>query len=57
MIKIEQNPNFKSWLNIRVLGQVVDNAKNHASAMSIAYRIQKKMKATTSSLLPIITER
>ena len=43
MITIERNPNFSEWINIKVFGKLVDNAKNHASAMSRALKIQKQM--------------
>jgi len=43
MITIERNLNFPEWLNIKVFGKLVDNAKTHHSAMSRALQIQKQM--------------
>ena len=51
MITIEKNPNFSEWINIKVFGKLVDNAKTHASAMSRALQIQKAMKQKTSIMV------
>lgn len=51
MIKISRNPNFTEWFNITLFGKVVDNARTHARAMTIASKLAKKhgVKAVTSS--------
>ena len=43
MITIERNPNFPEWINIKVFGKLVDNAKSYAVAMARALQIQKQM--------------
>lgn len=45
MITITRNQNFKEWLNISLVGQVIDNAKTMAMAMKIANNIKAQEKA------------
>ena len=45
MITITRNQNFKEWLNISLLGKVIDNAKTVSMAMKIANDVQAKEKA------------
>ena len=56
MITIERNPNFREWINIKVLGELVENAKSHASAMHKAHQIQDEMRKKTSSPFPIVVK-
>ena len=48
MITITRNRNFPQWLNIVLNGKLIDNAKNHAQAMSIATRLKKEQPVKTS---------
>ena len=48
MITITRNRNFPQWLNILLNGKLIDNAKNHAQAMSIANKIKKEQPIKTS---------
>lgn len=45
MIKIYRNPNFTEWFNITLFGKVVDNARTHAHAMTIAQKLKAKHKS------------
>ena len=45
MITITRNKNFREWLNISLLGKVIDNAKTISMAMKIANDIQAREKA------------
>jgi len=51
MIKIIRNPNFTEWLDIRLFGKLIDNAKTQAKAMEIA----KQVKSENPHLV-IVTE-
>jgi hypothetical protein len=44
MITIRRNENFKEWLNISLVGKVIDNARTMARALEIAKSLQKKEK-------------
>jgi CRISPR/Cas system type I-B associated protein Csh2 (Cas7 group RAMP superfamily) len=44
MIKIIQNANFSNWIDIRLFGKLIDNAKTESQAMEIAKQIQKREK-------------
>ena len=48
MITITRNKNFPQWLNIMLNGKLIDNARNHAQAMSIATRLKKAQPVKTS---------
>jgi hypothetical protein len=55
MITITLNKNFTNWLNITMLGKLIDNAMNSANAMQIASRLQRQHKQATGERLPIIS--
>jgi len=57
MITISTNPNFKEWLNIRLFGKVVDNAKSRARANHIANRLCIDHKIKTGERLTIINKK
>jgi hypothetical protein len=48
MITIIRNANFPQWLNIMLNGKLIDNARNHAHAMSIAIRLKKEQPIKTT---------
>lgn len=54
MITISRNPNFKEWLNIKVLGILVDNVKSKARANHIANQLMIEHKQKTGERLTII---
>ena len=39
MIKILRNPNFSNWFDIRLFGELIDNAKSQAKALQIAKKV------------------
>jgi hypothetical protein len=41
MIKILRNPNFSNWFDIRLFGELIDNAKSQAKALQIAKQIKR----------------
>ena len=48
MITITRNRNFPQWLNIKLNGKLIDNARNHAQAMSIATMLKKEQPIKTT---------
>ena len=54
MITISRNQNFQEWLNIKVLGKLVDNVRSKSRAMHLAYKIQAKHKEQTGESLTIV---
>ena len=51
IITITRNENLKNWLNISLLGQLIDNAKTEAKALRIAQNIQEQESADGSKVL------
>jgi hypothetical protein len=56
MITISRNPNFREWLNIRVLGKLVDNVKSKARANHVANQLMIDHKEKTGERLTIISK-
>jgi len=56
MITISRNQNFKEWLNIKVFGVLVTNAKSNGRAMNVAYQIQHAHKQKTGERLSIMNK-
>lgn len=57
MITISTNQNFKEWLNIRLFGKVVDNAKSRARANHIANKLSIEHKIKTGERLTIVNRK
>ena len=57
MITISTNQNFKDWLNIRMFGKLVDNAKSRARANHIANKLSIKHRTTTGERLTIVNKK
>lgn len=56
MIVIKTNPNFREWLDIRLCGKLIDNARNTAQAIQIAHTIQRKEQAK-GNRFPIVQKK
>lgn len=56
MITISRNPNFKEWLDIRLFGKVIDNAKTRARANFLASELQKEIKRAKGDVLHILNK-
>ena len=41
MIKILRNPNFSNWFDIRLFGELIDNARSQAKALQIAKQMKR----------------
>jgi hypothetical protein len=54
MIVISRNPNFQEWLNITLLGKLVDNVKSRTRALHVANQLQIKHKDKTGEKLTIL---
>lgn len=54
MITISRNPNFREWLNIKVLGKLVDNVKSRSRANHVANQLMIDHKQKTGERLTII---
>jgi hypothetical protein len=57
MITISTNQNFKDWLNIRIFGKLVDNAKSRARANHIANKLSIEHRIKTGERLTIINKK
>tara|TARA_A200000159_G_scaffold157040_1_gene172654 strand:+ start:1250 stop:1465 length:216 start_codon:yes stop_codon:yes gene_type:complete len=57
MITISTNQNFKDWLNIRVFGKLVDNAKSRARANHIANKLCIDHRIKTGERLTIVNRK
>lgn len=51
MISIIRNKNFSNWFDIRIFGELIDNATSQAKAMQIAKQVKRE-----NPHLPIVTE-
>lgn len=56
MITIIKNINFANWFDIRIFGDLVDNARTEAKALAIAKKIQLKAQSEGERLL-IVKEK
>jgi len=46
MITILRNSNFSNWFDVRIFGELIDNAASEVSALRIAKRIKRKEHPT-----------
>jgi hypothetical protein len=53
MITILKNTNFSNWFDVRIFGELVDNAKTEAKALALAKQIQVKA-SLEGERLPIV---
>lgn len=45
MITIIKNVNFGNWFDVRIFGELVDNARTEVKALAIAKRLQLEAQA------------
>ena len=57
MITILKNTNFSNWFDIRIFGELVDNAKTETKALALAKQIQVKASAEGQRLLIVKGEK
>ena len=51
MITILKNVNFGNWFDVRIFGELVDNARTEAKALAIAKQIQAQAESNGERLL------
>jgi hypothetical protein len=51
MITIIKNVNFGNWFDVRIFGELVDNARTEVKALAIAKQIQTQAESNGERLL------
>lgn len=55
MITIKKNSNFSNWWDIRLFGDLINNARSEAKAIRLA-QLEKEKLETKGSRVSIVTE-